>query len=238
MLERIEAVLPACLDNDVRIVTNMGAANPRGGARAIRRLARDMGAGDVSCAVVTGDDVSDLVRTMPALKLLETGAPLESILPRMASANAYLGADVVAKALATGARIVITGRVSDPSLFLAPALHEFGWSYDDWPQTGRGPRCRPSPRVLRAGQRRLLRRSRKEGGPGPGHARLSLRRHRRRRQRHHRQARHQRRAGGRRDLHRAAALRDPRSRELHHAGLRGRHHRTSGSSRWRRIASR
>ena len=138
MLERIEAVLPACLENDVRIVTNMGAANPRGGARAIRRLARDMGAGDIACAVVTGDDVSDLVRTMPALKLLETDAPLESILPRMASANAYLGADVVAKALATEARIVITGRVSDPSLFLAPAMHGFGWSYDDWPRLAAG----------------------------------------------------------------------------------------------------
>ena len=138
MLERIEAVLPACLENDVRIVTNMGAANPRGGARAVRQLARNMGAGDIACAVVTGDDVSDLVRTMPELKLLETDAPLESILPRMASANAYLGADVVAKALATKARIVITGRVSDPSLFLAPAMHEFGWSYNDWPRLAAG----------------------------------------------------------------------------------------------------
>ena len=104
MLERIEAVLPACLGNDVRIVTNMGAANPRAGARAIRQLARDMGAGDLSCAMVTGDDVSDLVRTMPALQLLETGAPLESILPRMASANAYLGADVIAGPWRPGAR--------------------------------------------------------------------------------------------------------------------------------------
>jgi hypothetical protein len=138
MLERIEAVLPACLRNDVRIVTNMGAANPRAGARAIRRLARDIGAGDVPCAVVSGDDVSDLVRAMPGLELLETGAPLESILTRMASANAYLGADVVAKALATGARIVITGRVSDPSLFLGPAMHEFGWSYNDWPRLAAG----------------------------------------------------------------------------------------------------
>ena len=132
MLERIEAVLPACLNNDVRIVTNMGAANPRAAARAIRQLGRELAVGDVSVAVVVGDDVSDLVRTMPELRLLETGAPLESILPRMASANAYLGADVVAQALATGARITITGRVADPSLFLAPALHELGWSYDDW----------------------------------------------------------------------------------------------------------
>jgi hypothetical protein len=97
-----------------------------------------MGVGEVSCAVVTGDDVSELVRTMPHLQLLETGAPLESIIPRMASANAYLGADVVAKALATGARIIITGRVSDPSLFLAPAMHEFGWTYDDWSRLSAG----------------------------------------------------------------------------------------------------
>jgi Acyclic terpene utilisation family protein AtuA len=138
MLERMEAVLPACLENDVRIVTNMGAANPRGGARAIRQLGRDMGVGNISCAMVSGDDVSNLVRTMPQLKLLESEAPLESILPRMASANAYLGADVVAKALATGARVVITGRVSDPSLILAPALHEFKWSYDDWPRLAAG----------------------------------------------------------------------------------------------------
>jgi hypothetical protein len=138
LLERIEAVLPACLDNDVRIVTNMGAANPRAAARAVRRLGRELGVGDVACAVVIGDDVSELVRKMPQLQLIETGAPLESILPRMASANAYLGADVVAQALATGAKIVITGRVSDPSLFLAPALHEFGWSYDDWPLLAAG----------------------------------------------------------------------------------------------------
>src|SRR5262245_18103868 len=84
MLERIEAVLPACLDNDVRIVTNMGAANPRAGSRAVRQLGRELGVGDVSCAVVVGDDVSDRVRKMPELMLLETGMPLESILSRMA----------------------------------------------------------------------------------------------------------------------------------------------------------
>jgi Acyclic terpene utilisation family protein AtuA len=76
LLERIEAVLPLCLEKDIRIVTNMGAANPRAGARAVRRLGRELGVGDVSCAIVAGDDVSDLVRKMPELRLLETGAPL------------------------------------------------------------------------------------------------------------------------------------------------------------------
>src|SRR3546814_15610711 len=65
------------------------------------------------------------------LPLMESGEPLESILPAMTSANAYLGADLICRALETKAAVVITGRVGDPSLFLAPALHHFGWSYDD-----------------------------------------------------------------------------------------------------------
>jgi hypothetical protein len=69
---------------------------------------------------------------------METGDPLESILPHMASANAYLGADVICRALDTEAQIVITGRVADPSLFLAPAMHHYRWSYDDWPRLASG----------------------------------------------------------------------------------------------------
>jgi hypothetical protein len=116
----------------VRIVSNMGAANPRAAARLIRKHAQDNGLGEVSCAVVLGDDVAELVRVRPDLPLMETGLPLESILPRMASANAYLGADAICRGLETGAQIVITGRVADPSLFVAPAMHHYGWRYDDW----------------------------------------------------------------------------------------------------------
>jgi hypothetical protein len=129
--ERLRAVLPICHANNTRIVSNMGAANPIAGARAMQREARDLGLGAIPCAVVLGDDVADVVRARPELEILETGEPLESILPDLVSANAYLGADVVAKALGTGAPVVLTGRVADPSLFLAPMLHEFGWSYDD-----------------------------------------------------------------------------------------------------------
>jgi hypothetical protein len=131
LLQRMEAVLPPCVERGVRIVTNMGAANPAAGARAVRRLAREHGLGDVACAVVQGDDVSEVLRRRPDLPLMESGKPLESILPAMASANAYLGADLICEALETEAAVVITGRVGDPSLFLAPALHHFGWSYDD-----------------------------------------------------------------------------------------------------------
>ena len=138
LLERMEAILPPARTHGVRIVSNMGAANPRGAARAVLDAAPDWGCKDTSCAVVLGDDVTETVRAMPGLPILEDGTPLESILPRMASANAYLGADVVAAALATGAPVVITGRVADPSLFLGPMLHAFGWGYDEWEKLAAG----------------------------------------------------------------------------------------------------
>jgi hypothetical protein len=88
--------------------------------------------------VVQGDEVTDVMRAHPELSLMEDGAPLESLLSRMASANAYLGADVVAQGFDTGADLVITGRVADPALFLGPMLHTFGWSYDDYPKLANG----------------------------------------------------------------------------------------------------
>ena len=135
---RLRMVLPTCIKKGIRIVSNIGAANPVGGARAARKEAADLGLGHVPVAVVLGDDVSSIVKHKPELTLIENGEPLESILPKMISANAYLGADVVREALDTGAPIVLSGRVADPSLFLAPMLHEFGWSYDDLPKLAQG----------------------------------------------------------------------------------------------------
>ena len=126
LLDRVGAVLPACIRNGVRIVSNIGAANPAAAARDIRRHAQEHALGDVTCTVVRGDDVAEILRKQPQLPIMESGEPLESLLPRMASANAYLGADVICRALETGAQIVITGRVADTSLFLAPAMHHYG----------------------------------------------------------------------------------------------------------------
>ena len=134
--ERLRAVLPACVGRGVRVVSNMGAANPPAAGRRAAALAAEAGFADPRCAVLLGDDVSDLVAARGGLKSLETGEPVEAILPRMAAANAYLGADGVRDALATGAPVVMTGRVADPSLFVGPMLHEFGWSYDDYGRLG------------------------------------------------------------------------------------------------------
>ena len=136
--ERLRAFLPLCRKHAVRMVTNMGAANPLGAARVVRAEAKALGLEKLTCAAVVGDDIADLVRQHPELSLLESGEPLETLLPQMASANAYLGADVVRDALATGADVVITGRVADPSLFLGALLHHFDWDYDDLPRVAAG----------------------------------------------------------------------------------------------------
>jgi hypothetical protein len=134
LVSRIAAVLPACARNRVRIVTNMGAANPVAAAREILRIAREQSLRELQCAVVLGDDVAEILRKNPQLPLMESGKPLESLLPKMISANAYLGADAICRALETNADVVVTGRVADPSLFVAAAMHHFGWHYDDMPR--------------------------------------------------------------------------------------------------------
>ncbi|GAA0528161.1 acyclic terpene utilization AtuA family protein [Pigmentiphaga daeguensis] len=138
MRDRLRMVMPACMQAGIRIVTNMGAANPLGAARVIRRDALSLGLPPPVVAAVVGDDVTEIVRAHPELRLLDTGEPVESLLPRMAAANAYLGADIVREALARDAQIVVTGRVADPSMFVGCMLHGLGWSYDDYPRLAAG----------------------------------------------------------------------------------------------------
>src|SRR5215211_3499909 len=77
LVERFQAVLPACIEHDVRIVSNMGAANPLAGARAVRQVARELGLPEIPVAVVLGDDVTEQVRAHPELPLMESGEPVE-----------------------------------------------------------------------------------------------------------------------------------------------------------------
>ena len=131
---RIESLLPHLLKNKVRLITNMGAANPLAAAQKISGIAQRLNL-PVTIAAVTGDDVFDqLSGNEPAL---ETGKPLVDS-GTLISANAYLGTDAILPALATEADIIITGRVADPSLFVAPLVHEFGWSMDEVNQIGQG----------------------------------------------------------------------------------------------------
>jgi len=138
MLERrLEAVLPACREHGVTIVTNMGAANPASAGARARELARRLGWHGLTIATVSGDDVYDVVRAGD-FTIAETGAPVSTLKHRLISANAYIGAEPIVRALAEGARLVITGRAADPSLFVAPLAYSLGWRLDAWPALARG----------------------------------------------------------------------------------------------------
>jgi hypothetical protein len=132
--QRIGSLLPIALRNKVRIITNMGAANPLAAGRRVVALAKQLGVA-ATVAVVTGDDVHHLID--PAMKTMEARGAALAEYGELLSANAYLGAEAILPALATGADVIITGRVADPSLFVAPLVHEFGWRLDDWPRLGR-----------------------------------------------------------------------------------------------------
>ena len=138
LADRMRLVLPECMRRGIRIVTNMGAANPLQAARVVREEAQALGLAAPSVASVTGDDVTEVIRANPQLPLLESGEPVESLLPRLAAANAYLGADIISEALRRDAQIVVTGRVADPSLFLGCMLHGLGWAYDDYTRLAAG----------------------------------------------------------------------------------------------------
>lgn len=131
---RIELLLPLLKRHGVRLITNMGAANPIAAADAIVAIARAKRL-PIRVAVVTGDDV--LAKIDPGELTLENGTPIATY-GELVSANAYLGAAALLPALESGADIVITGRVADPSLFVAPMAHEFGWQLDDYDRLARG----------------------------------------------------------------------------------------------------
>ena len=132
---RMRAVLPTCAAKGIRIITNMGAANPLGAARKTAAIAHELGLADLKIAAVQDDDVLDTVLAGD-YRFEESGTPVAELAGRVISANAYMGAGGMRDALAQGAQVVITGRVADPALFIAPLLHEFGWSLDDCERLG------------------------------------------------------------------------------------------------------
>jgi hypothetical protein len=135
--ERMRAVLPRCAAKGIKIVTNMGAANPVAAARKTAEIARSLGLSALKVAAVVGDDVLQACRERD-LPIMEFDGTIRQLGNRLLSANAYLGAEPMAQALSAGADVVITGRASDPALFLAPMLHAFGWAMDDWKLLGQG----------------------------------------------------------------------------------------------------
>jgi hypothetical protein len=132
-LRQLEEVLPTCLERGITIVSNAGGLNPQGLADAVTELARRQGL-TVKVGAVSGDDITYRVPELLAqghpFFNLDTGEALDPASP-LVTANAYLGARPIADALDAGAQVVVTGRVTDASVIVGPALHAFGWQDTD-----------------------------------------------------------------------------------------------------------
>jgi hypothetical protein len=133
----MERVLPLLAQRGIKVTTNAGGMNPRACAQAVADAARRAGLGGrFRIGVVTGDDLLDRLDALVAaghpLHNLDTGRPLATVRDRILSANAYLGAAPIVESLRRGADVVITGRVTDAALTLAPLMHEFDWRPDAW----------------------------------------------------------------------------------------------------------
>lgn len=124
----LRPILRECVEHRIPIVGNFGAANPRGAAEFIEKLAAELGLPHLKIGVVEGDDLSNPAGEAIIRKLL----PPEYAARPFASANVYQGAREIALALGQGAQVVVTGRVADPSLTVGPAMAHYGWAEDDW----------------------------------------------------------------------------------------------------------
>lgn len=128
---RMEKVLPLLKQNHVKMITNMGAANPKSAAEKTAEIAKQLGVSDLKLAYVQGDDITNDLQKYYDLPVLENGKKLADMKDSLISANVYMGAEGICEALAQGADIVITGRVSDPALVIGPLVHEFDWNIKD-----------------------------------------------------------------------------------------------------------
>ncbi len=123
---RMRALLPLCRRHGTRLLSNMGVANPGRAAERTVEIARELGLRGLTVAWLEGDEVTDLLDPEAGRR---EGEPAGG---GLIAANAYLGIEHLLPALATGADVTLTGRVADPSLFLAPLVLRFGWAADDW----------------------------------------------------------------------------------------------------------
>jgi len=132
----METLLPLMQEKGFKVITNGGGVNPQGCKDAIFDVAKKLGIKNLKIGIVSGDNILDKIDSYLNsgifLKNMETGESAETIKDKILSANVYFGAAPIVECLKQGADIVITGRVTDTGLTLAPMIYEFGWSFDDY----------------------------------------------------------------------------------------------------------
>ena len=136
-------ILPDCVEKNIKVTANAGGVNVEGCAEAVREAARELGlSGKFKIGIVTGDDIlgklDEFLEKGVEITNMDTGESLASIRDKVQSANVYLGAEPLVEALNQGAQIIIGGRLTDTGLTLAPLMHEFGWTFEDWDKIAAG----------------------------------------------------------------------------------------------------
>jgi hypothetical protein len=125
----------------VKFILNAGGLNPMAAREVLLGALKKFGI-KLKVGVVLGDSVlerlDELQEAGVSLAHMDTGADIATVRDRLLFASAYLGARPLEEALTAGADIVLTGRVADAALFLAPMMHEFGWRWDDWDRLAQG----------------------------------------------------------------------------------------------------
>ena len=130
-----------CVEHDIMLIAWRPLQKGMLDAEApelLREIARRHGLQGMKIACVTGDDLLPVINKYMDAEVWETHEPLSKLPGEIVSANAYMGVEGILKALEQGADVVITGRVADPAIFMAPAIHAFGWSLEDWDKLGKG----------------------------------------------------------------------------------------------------
>ena len=132
----VEQVLPEIKNEGIKVISNAGGVNPMACKDEILKVAREKGYKDLKVAVVDGDDILDqideLIQDGHTLNNMDDDKPISEVKDELLSANVYFGCWPIVEALRTGADVIITGRVTDTGLTLAPMIHEFGWEEDDF----------------------------------------------------------------------------------------------------------
>ena len=142
LVQTCEDVLPYIASKGIKLITNGGGVNPEGARDAVFEVARKLGITGLKIGVVMGDNIlmhiDGLLAEGHSMNNMETGQPISEVKDVLLSANVYFGAGPIVEALKAGADIVITGRTTDTGLTLAPMIHEFGWSFEDWDKLASG----------------------------------------------------------------------------------------------------
>ncbi len=141
LVPMLAELLPLAIPRGVKFILNAGGLNPMAAREVLVAALKQFGL-KLKVGVVLGDSVHERLDELQAagvsLAHMDTGEHISTIRERLLFASAYLGARPLVEALDGGADIVLTGRVADAALFLAPMVHELGWRWDDWDKLAQG----------------------------------------------------------------------------------------------------